>query len=123
VCDDDARGELRRETVVDLLALESREHPIRRRGGDELPLRKKREERPDRMWRRPVVLGVVERDVEVRRTQLIKRGADRVLAVKRLQRPARDRSRRPAAHRAGLAVRPERDQPIRGDRLTLSRRD
>src|SRR4029077_14691153 len=76
MCDDDARRELSGEPVVYLLPLEPREHPVRRGGGDELPPREKREVRPDRARRRPVVLGVVERDVEIADAGFLERRVD-----------------------------------------------
>src|SRR5207237_929172 len=59
------RRQLRRESVVDLLPFEPREHPIGRGCRDELALREEREERSERARRRPVVFAVVVRDVEV----------------------------------------------------------
>ncbi len=76
VGDDDVRRELRGKTVVDLLTFEPREHAIGRRGRDELPFGKQREERTDRVWRRPVVLGVVERHMEVRDSGLLEGRVD-----------------------------------------------
>ena len=65
VRDQDVRRQLCRESVVDLLPFEPREHPIGRGCRDELALREEREERSERARRRPVVLAVVVRDVEV----------------------------------------------------------
>src|SRR5438874_5532199 len=76
VRDDDALRKLGRETVVDLLALEPREHPIGRRRRDQLTLREQGEERTQGVRGRPVVLAVVERDVEVGHTQLRERRVD-----------------------------------------------
>src|SRR5437879_3898653 len=76
VCDHDATRQLSRKPVIDLLALESREHAVRCRGRDELPLREQREECADGVWCRPVVFGVVERDVEVADPRLLERRVD-----------------------------------------------
>ena len=74
--DDHAGRELRGKAVVDLLALEPREHPVRRGGRDQLPFREQGEERPDRVRGGNVVLAVVESYVEIRHARLRERRVD-----------------------------------------------
>ena len=59
-----------------MLALEPREHPVRGRARDELPLSQQRKECADRVRCRPVVLGVVEGDVEILDAGLFERRVD-----------------------------------------------
>ena len=66
VRDDHALRELRGKPVVDLLALEPCQHPIRRRGRDQLALREEREQRADRARGRDIgVLAPRHEYVEV----------------------------------------------------------
>jgi len=61
----------------------------------------------------------VDPDVEAGEPALVQAGAQRVLLVKRLQRPAVDDSRRAATDRARAAVAPERNQAVRQRHVTV----
>ena len=86
---DRPRRQLRRQPVVDLLALEPREHPVRGRRRHELPLREEREVLADHPGGRGVVVVVVIGDVEVREAERPQRRVDVVRAERVPQRERR----------------------------------